>query len=479
MFNLDLKKAEAALNAGRLDEAYAMLKSTPQRAHADGQRMIDRLVAALLQRGNAHYQQQRYLEARSDAALAKQIGGPQVEIAELMQQVNAREDSVAEKTFQRTKEEVVARLKQLLQQQQNHPAMELLATLPQATQADSEIQRLSHEVTSNVHSHIATDIESGRLERAGGSLNSLKRAGIDDNETWQLGEVLQRFDEIAKDVRESDYIGAARKLKLQQRVIPNAKWIGEAIAAADQCIASVEQMLSGPLGFVLPDVNRGEGQSNSPTDKPNAKFRGNALGSLSPVPNATANVQPQTILHVDQVGSLLVLTGSRILVGTTTSSRSGGRSDIVLQTEGGSDVEIIRSGGDYLARSQSKFIVNGKSSSQHLLAHNDSIEIGKRGRLKFMQSVAASDSAVLKITGSKMKQRQIRSIVLLGESLVLAPTSGHFRLPSLQRRLIFSPTTTAGSFVIHQQGNADRISLTPHAPANIDGCRFTSQRSVS
>ena len=78
-----------------------------------------------------------------------------------------------------------------------------------------------------------------------------------------------------------------------------------------------------------------------------------------------------------------------------------------------------------------------------------------------------------------MKQRQIRSIVLLGESLVFGPKSGHFRLPNLQRRLIFSPSTDTGSFVIHQQGTADRISLTPEAAANIDGCRFTSQRSVS
>lgn len=97
MFNIDLKKAETALNAGRLDEAYSMLTSTPQQFHADGQRLVDRLVAALLERGSAHYQQLRYSAARNDAALAKRLGGPQVEVEQLLQQVDARDQSFAKK----------------------------------------------------------------------------------------------------------------------------------------------------------------------------------------------------------------------------------------------------------------------------------------------------------------------------------------------------------------------------------------------
>lgn len=97
MFNIDLKKAETALNAGRLDEAYSMLTSTPQRFHADGQRLVDRLVAALLERGSAHYQQLRYSAARNDTALAKRLGGPQVEVEQLLQQVDARDQSFAKK----------------------------------------------------------------------------------------------------------------------------------------------------------------------------------------------------------------------------------------------------------------------------------------------------------------------------------------------------------------------------------------------
>ena len=93
VFNIDLKKAETALDAGRLDEAFAMLTSTPKRFHAEGQQLVDRLVAALLERGIAHYQQLRFGAARDDAALAKRLGGPQVEVENLLQQVDARDHS--------------------------------------------------------------------------------------------------------------------------------------------------------------------------------------------------------------------------------------------------------------------------------------------------------------------------------------------------------------------------------------------------
>ena len=197
------------------------------------------------------------------------------------------------------------------------------------------------------------------------------------------------------------------------------------------------------------------------------------------------------MLHVDQLGSLLVLTEPQVTIGTTSSSRNNGigsAADVVLQTEGGSLITVQRSGEDYLAQSAAPFVVNDRSSRQHLLSNGDTIELGKRGRLKFLRSVSASDSAVLRITGSKMKQRQIRSIVLMGDSLVFGPTSGHFRLASLRSRVIMRPVVGEDAFMIHQQGHAQRQSLTSGAAAMFDGCQFSlevtdvrsaNQRSVS
>jgi len=76
-----------------------------------------------------------------------------------------------------------------------------------------------------------------------------------------------------------------------------------------------------------------------------------------------------------------------------------------------------------------------------------------------------------------MKQRQIRSIVLMGDSLVFGPSSGHFRLPHLTSRVIMRPASGNDAFLIHQQGHAQRQSLTPGAVANFDGCQFALNRA--
>lgn len=482
MFNLDLKKAETAINAGRLDEAFTVLTSTPRRFHADGQRIIDRLVAELLKRGNAHYQQQRLAEARSDAALAKQLGGPQIEIVSLLQQVDVRDQSIRRKSIADSQDQVIARLNMLVQQQQFESAMASLAELPQSTRELPEIQRLSSKVSRAVRSQITADLEGGRLERAGEALKMLRQVGFLDDEVNQLNAIVQRFDKIVGDVRDANYFEAARKLKLQQQVIPAADWIGVAIEAMESCSASVEQIFSGPLGFVLPETRSGKQKSMVPIAKRDGFANTQSLGNEARKSHAWTSSDSlfhQTLLHVDQIGSLLVLTGPRIFIGSTSTSRSGQQSDVVLQTEGGHRVEIIRSGSDYIAQCRSNFIVSNKSSNQHLLSNGDTIEIGKRGRLKFLQSVAASDSAVLKVTGSKMKQRQIRSIVLLGESLVFGPSSGHFRLSNLKNRIILRRQKQEGCFLIQQQGSADFVALTPDKAANIDGCRITSERNVS
>jgi len=185
-----------------------------------------------------------------------------------------------------------------------------------------------------------------------------------------------------------------------------------------------------------------------------------------------------------------VLTEPQITIGTTSSRRSGigVTADVVLQTDGGGLITVQRSGEDYLAQSAESFVVNERSSRQHLLSNGDTIKVGKRGRLKFLRSVSASDSAVLRITGSKMKQRQIRSIVLMGDSLVFGSTSGHFRLTNLKSRVIMRPVAGEDAFMIHQQGRSERQPLSSGASASFDGCQFAlemtdarsaNQRSVS
>ncbi|MDG1897986.1 MAG: hypothetical protein P8J37_24050, partial [Fuerstiella sp.] len=135
----------------------------------------------------------------------------------------------------------------------------------------------------------------------------------------------------------------------------------------------------------------------------------------------------RSVLQVDGVGGLLLLSGDVITVGISASSS---RIDVPLVTEGAPGlISIRRDGDDYFAESAEPFRVNGRQETRKLLTSGDSIAVGARGRLRFLKPVAASGSAVLQITGSRLARRYIRSVVLMSDSLLFGPAGSHFRLP--------------------------------------------------
>ena len=87
MFHLDLKRAETAIAAGRLDEAFSLLKSSPARTHRDGQRLVDELIEAFVKRGNVHFSENRLDDAWHDASSAGYFGGRQIKVGRLLSQI--------------------------------------------------------------------------------------------------------------------------------------------------------------------------------------------------------------------------------------------------------------------------------------------------------------------------------------------------------------------------------------------------------
>ena len=81
MLQLDLRQAEVALAAGRLDEAFRLLGHASVRQHRDGQRLLDRLVEALLGRARAHLADRQIGDARAGLEKATQCADKQIEIA--------------------------------------------------------------------------------------------------------------------------------------------------------------------------------------------------------------------------------------------------------------------------------------------------------------------------------------------------------------------------------------------------------------
>lgn len=320
MFNLDLKRAAAAIEAGRLDDAFRLLRSSAQTRHADGQQLIDRLVDAYLDRAEQHFCNECFPESRTDVLRAQKLGGNQVRIAQLIRKLVDRDGHYG-----------------------------LVAQPP-----------------------------------------------------------VRLFD-------------------------------GNAFSEA--CSLADDSALNG----------------------------GNQTSEKTPL-----------VLQVDQLGGLFLLRSARITVGTVNAKDV----DVVLQTEGPNPhqaIHISRDGHDYFAECTAEFLVNGVGKRRHLLAAGDSLQVGSRGRLKFTRPVRASGTAVLQITGSKMKRRDIRSIVLLDDALIIGPAAAHFRLPRLKHRIVVRPNRTnlTQSLLIHQQGHQETQVLDPQQTISASGVQFSLANRLS
>ena len=84
-----------AIEGGRLDEAFQLLQSSAETKHANGQRLSDRLITELLNRAQLHLDHDRLQAAQLDAEMAKQLGGQQVAVVQLLEQVDNKQRSQA------------------------------------------------------------------------------------------------------------------------------------------------------------------------------------------------------------------------------------------------------------------------------------------------------------------------------------------------------------------------------------------------
>ena len=117
--------------------------------------------------------------------------------------------------------------------------------------------------------------------------------------------------------------------------------------------------------------------------------------------------------------------------------------------------------------------VNNVLAQRHILTSGDVITVGARGRLKFLRSVAASNSAVLIVQGAKLKRRDIRGIVLVDDAVVFGDSGCHFSIPNLPRRVILRPSVEAQEFLIHEKGSSNQFRLAYDQPKSIAGVGFT------
>lgn len=180
------------------------------------------------------------------------------------------------------------------------------------------------------------------------------------------------------------------------------------------------------------------------------------------------------LLQVDGVGCLMLLPAERVTIGGV---EGADLCDVTLRTTGlESPITVDRQADRYLARARSPFRVNDRTGTSKLLLSGDTIEIGRRGRLRFLKPVAASATALLRPTAAPLARSDIRHVVLLQESLLFGPTGTHLPIPHCRDAIVLSHLDERFSLrPLHQAANS-AASLSVNEPVRVQDVQFVLRR---
>ena len=475
---LQIKQAECALADGRLDEACELIADSDLRAHRRGQELLGRLVAGLIARGERHLAAGNAPQALADCEKARDDGGNLPEAAELRARI--AEHLAGGRHRQQRRGERVAAAREHIENGRLSLGEDLLAdagadsvraeglrheAAARRAAAEAAMRRASAALKREDHAAAIDELLTARASRADtDEMADLAARVVDASAGWarqemvrgrlDLGEpLLRRLAGLAGGNRQvQDLLGVADQchrggehirrgllreagevLRRAAAMLPEAKWLRQAVADAERGAAAAAALRRGPLGMLpAPQADRPEARQDD----------GGAAGEtpvvLSPVearPGRAAGVPGRFVLQVDGAGSTLVLRDRQVTVGPISSSA---RPDLGLLAD--PDVPVVtieRTESDYFLRSAAPVSVNDRPVMGKLLADGDKIALSPRCRMRFLLPNAASASAVLELSGARLPQADVRRVVLMDRELILGPGAAvHVRAEHLSDRAV-------------------------------------------
>jgi len=475
---LRIRQAETALKDGRLDAAYELAGADDLRSHRRGQELIGRLARALVERGREHLLAERWSEALADCHKAGQLAGNLDAVADLKAAITAAveerqrqdrgranalahvrqclddgqlsmgegllQDFGSEATragvFQKelaarrvSAETALSRVRAAMEASDWDTAMDALKGAEHAHAANHELPELRCRLASAVAARVREAVDQGRLDLAGPLLDKLTGLTGPTSEVTALAGLLDHCREAMRLIEQGWLRQADEVLRRVCTLAPGAQWARSAQQAVSQAATGVEQVRGGPLGLV--------GVHTRPTAAGERPRMPQPVGEVTRI---VPNVEPANggerlpsrfMLQVDGVGSYLVLRDPAVTVGPVSSSA---RPDVGLLAEAGLPIaRIERHEDDYFLAADRAVAVNDTATTRRLLAHGDRIALSPRCRMRFELPSAASTSAVLNLSGSRLPQRDARRVILMDRSLVIGPgSSSHVRADGLAEPVV-------------------------------------------
>lgn len=477
MLILRIRQAETALKDGRLDEAFELVQGESVRRHCRGQHLIGRVTRALVQRGRTHLSAGLCEQAMIDAEKVTRLAGHLLEGAELRRDIQAAIGARQDRRHRQ--QEVLATAREHVHNGRLSMGANILE---EVADADGPIATLTREImnrrgraeallkqaeravgqedwdavvdallkirsmhTSNgrlaemvarvraaMLAHTRRHLNDGRLDLAEAILDKLVPLAGKAVEVREAERILHDCRRAVALVERRQLRAAGEILQRLVPRLPQAEWVARALAEVQQAAAALEHLRGGPLGLLVGDRASYAGEYFGGHDTMGSADldrvdKGNFVSS-QPLPD-------KSIMHVDGAGSFLLLRGRKIRIGP-----AGGAEpfDVALMADSALPaVTIERRDEDYFLEAVTPVEVNGAPVTQRLLSGSERIALSPRCRLKFERPNAASTTAVLSLSGTRLPDSDARQIVLLDKSIIVGPgSSAHIRAGRMAQPIV-------------------------------------------
>ena len=308
MLILRIRQAECALADGRLDEAFALADRNDVRSHRRGQRLVGKLVRALVQRGTKHLDAGRLAEATEDSDKARRLGGLMPEVAEL--RTKAAEALLARHREQRREARLFAAARDHIDRghlstggqmlaavvgQESRAAVllkdvearraslehaaasaeaavkrddweaairELARVRPADTASDATFAALVAKVGKQVRQRVQAALNDGDIPLADAMLNRLVLVDGQGVETQQLRHAVGQCRLAWEHLDNGHPRRAEEIVRRVATLLPGASWTGAVAKQLRQAAELIDELRAGPLGMLA--VNAMDDLSTQP-----------------------------------------------------------------------------------------------------------------------------------------------------------------------------------------------------------------------
>lgn len=442
--------AERALDAGRLDDAFAAAREPDVRRHAKGEKLAERVARALLARARVETQEGRYSEALADLDRIRELGLSGADAEALRQRAESEKrdrhhrQQIRQEAAAAAEEDVrggriesgrltVERVDDPHRRQQLQDELDIRVQrsgqlLEQAEAAlkrddvlgaarlwqeacrrgrDRHTDAFAARLAEGIRESVGAWIDEGRFERLFAMRPVLEPMVTADpalTRQVQLVELCARAVSLLGEGRYRDLRQALLRLRSAGSA---ARWLDDALSALTQVSDAEERLLASPLGLFVSAAGQGFG-------------RGATHAEAARADDGAAGLNHRSLLVVvEGGGSVLLVSRDVVRIG-----RCGAPDvDVPLPGEVQSHhADVVRDGEDYFIRARGEVQVNGRGVRRALLRHGDRVVLGGSARFTFHKPSERSASAVLRMSHRCRLPQDVSDVVLFRDTCLIGAT---------------------------------------------------------